>query len=133
MTMGEVMRARGETSTVTTATSSEGKCEGCGGPVAVSASGAPRRWCSNACRHKAARAAQKIAASASTNGNGRAKTITGVRKAPVLDESGLTTGDAPEPHSPTVAELMDFARASGAEELRLRGRGVVLTITTDAP
>jgi hypothetical protein len=35
--------------------------------------------------------------------------------------------------SPTLAELVELARASGAVELRLRARGVVLTITTDAP
>jgi hypothetical protein len=59
--------------------------------------------------------------------------VQGVKKGPVLHEPELVTTEAPPAHSPTFAELVDFARASGAEELRLRSRGMVLTITTDAP
>jgi hypothetical protein len=55
--------------------------------------------------------------------------IKGVSKAPAPREPELVTTE----HSLTLAELVDFARASGAEELQLRARGVVLTITTDAP
>ena len=60
--------------------------------------------------------------------------VNGIRtgsELPAVD--GLIRTEAPKPIYGTLADLLDLARATGAEELRLRAGGTTITITTDAP